>query len=373
MRKKLWIICMALLGSLLFGIVAGEAAEVQPMQHIGLHDRLLPITDIRIIDGDVKVPLNEFTTYMDAKLAVSNDELYIQKRGAEIVYQLKSQRTLKAGIEASGSPILDINGTLFISVAYFAAESGFKVDAMPTVKTLRIYRDDYEHMGSIAYEKYIQNSLKKPQAPKATVYLTFDDGPNRYTAANVNTLKKYQVQGTFFFLGKHMKKNEDIVRTVADAGHYIGTHSMTHDVHKVYKSPQTFIEEMNEGTQLIREMTGNDAKLLRVPYGSTPHVTSAMKRQLNINGYKMWDWHVDSNDWRYTDQQVGEIVKNVRNGVQQSYNSGNRDIIILLHDQSPTAKALPAIIEWLQTEGYTLKTYEPEHHVIRNFLYDTTL
>ncbi|WP_342513135.1 polysaccharide deacetylase family protein [Sporosarcina sp. FSL K6-1522] len=373
MRKKLWMICMALLGSLLFGVATGEAAEVQPTQHIGLHDRLLPITDIRIIDGDVKVPLNEFITYMDAKMDVSKGKLRIQKRGSEIVYQLKSQRTSKAGVEASGSPILDIDGNLFISVTYFAEATGFKIDAMPTVNTLRIYRDDYEHMGSIAYEKHIQALVVKPQVPKATVYLTFDDGPNRYTRANVSTLKKYQVQGTFFFLGKHMKKNEDIVRTVADAGHYIGTHSMTHDVKKVYESPETFIEEMNEGTQLIQQITGNEAKLLRVPYGSKPHVTPAMKRQLNVNGYKMWDWHVDSNDWRYTDQQVGEIVKNVRNGVQQSYKSGNRDIIILLHDQGPTTKALPAIIEWLQKEGYTLKTYEPEHHVIRNFLYDTTL
>ena len=62
-----------------------------------------------------------------------------------------------------------------------------------------------------------------------------------------------------------MKNNEKIVKTVAGDGHYIGTHSMTHDKDKVYKSTKSFIDEMNEGTKLINKMTGNDAKLIRCP------------------------------------------------------------------------------------------------------------
>ncbi len=60
-------------------------------------------------------------------------------------------------------------------------------------------------------------------------------------------------------------------------------------------------------------------------------------------------------------------------GVDKANKSGDRNIIILLHDRSQTTKALPEIIEWLQKEGYTIKTYEPEHHIIQNFLSDTTL
>ena len=170
-----------------------------------------------------------------------------------------------------------------------------------------------------------------------------------------------------------MKNNEKIVKAVAKAGHYIGTHSMTHDKEQVYKSPKTFIDEMNEGTKLINQMTGNDAKLLRVPYGSKPHVTPDMKKQLNLYGYKMWDWNVDSYDWKYTDQEKDVIIQNVQTGVEKVDKSGNRNIIILLHDRNQTTKALPEIIEWLQKEGYTIKTYEPEHHIIQNFLSDPTL
>ena len=241
-------------------------------------------------------------------------------------------------------------------------------------------------MSHADYEKHVKQLLDKKQPVKppvkptkpstksaTTVYLTFDDGPNKFTTINNATLKKYNVQGTFFFLGKHMKNNEKIVKTVAGDGHYIGTHSMTHDKDKVYKSTKSFIDEMNEGTKLINKMTGNDAKLLRVPYGSKPHVTPAMKKQLNQNDYKMWDWDVDSNDWKYTDKEADKIIKNVRDGVDKANKSGDHNIIVLLHDRSQTTKALPEIIEWLQKEGYTIKTYEPEHHIIQNFLSDTTL
>lgn len=221
--------------------------------------------------------------------------------------------------------------------------------------------------------KTVVSPIKPSQKSAVNVYLTFDDGPNQFTTINNKTLKKYNAQGTFFFLGKHMKNNENIVKAVADEGHYIGTHSMTHDKNKVYKSSTAFINEMNEGTKLILQMTGQDAKLLRVPYGSKPHVTPAMQQQLNKHNYKMWDWDVDSNDWKYTDKQADKITKNVRTGVEKAYKSGDRDIIILLHDRSQTTKALPQIIEWLQQEGYTIKTYEPTQHIIQNFLQDTTL
>ena len=87
----------------------------------------------------------------------------------------------------------------------------------------------------------------------------------------------------------------------------------------------------------------------------------------------MWDWDVDSNDWRYTDNQSAEIVNNVKKGFEKSFKSGNRDIIVLLHDRSQTTKALPQIIEWLQKEGYTIKKYDSPNHIVGNFLRDPTL
>lgn len=383
MKKLVTAICMMLSLSVIFTTTLSQAANKKQTHHVGLHDRLLDFTDVRVIDGDMKVPLDEIAKVLYIPVEQEKEMTYIRKRGIEISYNEVTQQIVKDGVELNWVPIVNVNGKLFISVKYIAREIGFKTEYIQKFQTLRIYRDDYAHMSHADYEKKLHQLLdkKKPVVSQlkpskksaVNVYLTFDDGPNEFTTINNATLKNYNAQGSFFFLGKHMKNNENIVKEVATAGHYIGTHSMTHDKNKVYKSSKAFINEMNEGTKLILQMTGQDAKLLRVPYGSKPHVTPAMRQQLNKHDYKIWDWDVDSNDWKYTDKQADNITKNVRDGVEKAYKSGDREIIILLHDRSQTTKALPHIIEWLQQEGYNIKTYQPTQHIIQNFLHDTTL
>ncbi|WP_225986068.1 polysaccharide deacetylase family protein [Psychrobacillus glaciei] len=343
---------------------------------------MLDFSDIKVINEDTKVPLEEIAAFLDIPFEIEKGITYIRKNGIEISYNESSKKTSENGTPLDWLPIVKVNGKLFISVNYIALEMGYKVHDFPKQNTQRIYRDDYGHMSHADFEIYLNQILNKQTIPppakavekaKATIYLTFDDGPNKFTTINNTTLKKYNVQGTFFFVGNYMKKNEAIINSVVKDGHYIGTHSMTHDKEKVYKTSKSFINEMNEGIKLIKQMTGKDAKLVRTPYGSKPDLTAAMQTELIKNGYKLWDWDVDSKDWKYTDKETNQIVKNVKAGIEKSYKSGDRDIIVLLHDRSQTTKALPEIIEWLQKEGYALKTYEPDHHIVKNFLRDTSL
>ena len=58
--KKMDSILTIVLGLLLFltiGTGEAQAAVGSGERAIGLHDRILPIKDIRVIDGDTKVPL----------------------------------------------------------------------------------------------------------------------------------------------------------------------------------------------------------------------------------------------------------------------------------------------------------------------------
>ncbi|MEI4770241.1 polysaccharide deacetylase family protein [Psychrobacillus sp. FJAT-51614] len=373
--KKFTILCVAFLISLIFSTTTGQAAIES--HYVGFNDQLLDFSHVQVIGEDSKVPLEEIAAYLDIPYETEKGITFIRKNDFEISYNESSNITTKNGTPLSWVPIVQLDGKLFISVKFIATEIGYKIENFPKQKTQRIYRDDWIHMSHADYENYLNQQLKTKQTQakptKATIYLTFDDGPNKFTTLNNSTLKKYNVPGTFFFLGNHMKKNSSIVKSVLKDGHYIGTHSMTHDKTKVYQSANTFIKEMNEGTKLIKEMTGLDSKLVRTPYGSKPHITAAMKDELIKNNYKLWDWDVDSQDWKYTDKQADQIVKNVKVGVEKAYKSGDRDIIILLHDRSQTTKALPQIIEWLQKEGYTLKTYEPKQHIVQNFLHDKSL
>lgn len=387
MAKKMFAICTAFLLFVVFGVMSGEAA-LNEERYIGLHDRLLKFgqSEIILIDGKAFVP---FVKLMDSFYAtvVYNDKIYASKNDHEVMFDYEAGKTFKDGKEIKGMPIRTINGRLFADVSFIAESYGFYHEYFPELGITRIFSDNFKSMNSKEYSYHMKvyfdemNALtleipriaiqEKPK--KANVYLTFDDGPNRHTTANAATLRRYNVQGSFFFLGYRMNANPTIVKSVANDGNYIGSHSMTHEFDKVYQSTKSFIDEMNGAAELIHKITGQEAKLLRVPYGSKPYVTRSMKSELNKFGYKLWDWDVDSNDWRYTNEHSAEIVENVQKGVEKAFKSGKHDIVVLLHDYSATTKALSEIIEWLQQEDYEIKKYEADDHVIQNFLHDPTL
>lgn len=376
MRKWNWILFIAIIFILFTGVGKAKAAE-NGKRYIGLHDRILPIEDIRVIDGDTKVPLKDIAKYLYLPIETKDGKTIIQKRGKEIIFNHTTGMTTLDGEDQPWTPISSIGGQLFISVKYITRETGFQFEYFQQHHTIRIYREEFNHISHKAFEEVIKSHGKQQQpistTKQPTVYLTFDDGPNKFTLMNHDTLKQYKVPATFFFLGNQVKNNEDIVKTVAKSGHYIGSHSMTHDKALVYNSTESFISEMKGGAQIIEQITGKSANLVRVPYGSKPLVTASMQKSLKSHGFKLWDWNVDSNDWRYTDKQAGQIVKNVQDGVAKAVKSGDKDIIILLHDRSQTTIALPIIIEWLQKEGYNFKTYEPDNHITQNFLRDPLL
>lgn len=404
--KKVYSILAIAFGLLMFmsiGIGKAEAAIGNGNRVIGLHDRILPIKDIRVIDSDTKVPLSDMEKTFNLTVKTENGKTTIEKYGKQFIYDASTGKTSLNGVEQQWKPIINIDGTLFISVKFLTREIGFKMHYFTSVKTIRIYRDDYGHMSHEAYEKMIkqaieeakptkpsdqsspskptkpsdQSSSSKPTKPdlnkKPVVYLTFDDGPNQFTLKNNETLNNYKVPATFFFIGNEMKHNESIVKTIKNSGHYIGAHSMTHDQASVYKSTENFIAEMTESAELLAKLSGNQSKLVRVPYGSAPHVTTTMQNSLKQQGYKMWDWDVDSNDWKYKDTEADQIIKNVQEGITKQAKAGQQNIVVLMHDRSQTTIALPTIIEWLQKEGYELKKYNPANHLSKNYLKDPEL
>jgi peptidoglycan/xylan/chitin deacetylase (PgdA/CDA1 family) len=377
MKKWTWAWCIAIICIFFSGVETAEAANESGKRYVGLHDRILPIEDIRVVDGDTKVPLKDIAKYLYLPIEVKEGKTTIRKGGKEIIYNHTTGATTLDGVDQPWQPIVSINGQLFISVKYIARESGLQFEYFQEYHTIRIYREEFKHKSHKEFEEVIKSYAVEQQpvsmTQKAAVYLTFDDGPNQFTLINHKTLETYKVPATFFFLGNQMKQNEAIVKTVSESGHYVGSHSMTHNKAYVYGSTESFIAEMMGGVELVEQITGKTSNLVRVPYGSKPLVTPSMQKSLVDRGLKMWDWNVDSNDWRYTDKEADKIVKNVQEGVIKAAKSGNQEIIVLLHDRSQTTIALPKIIEWLQKEGYSFKSYEPDNHIIQNFLGDQQL
>ncbi|TBX37874.1 polysaccharide deacetylase [Bacillus thuringiensis] len=227
-------------------------------------------------------------------------------------------------------------------------------------------------------EKKIEKEIEKtnPQKEKKAdgkpigkfVYLTFDDGPSTLTGKFLDVLKENDVKATFFMQGSNLQNasyQENVKRAVKE-GHYIGAHSMTHNSDKLYKNGQ-FVPEMKETLSLIKDITGTNPKLVRPPYGSAPGLKSGeIRNQIVEAGIKIWDWTIDSEDWKLKNNP-NQIIENVKKSTTDDVE------VVLMHEKAQTLQVLPQIIKFYKEKGYEFGVYNDADHFHLNFEKDTRL
>ncbi|MEK3902495.1 polysaccharide deacetylase [Paenibacillus sp. FSL R7-0179] len=192
-----------------------------------------------------------------------------------------------------------------------------------------------------------------PGKPGRTVYLTFDDGPSATTGELLDILSKYDVQATFFMLGNNMNQHPAQVKRIAKEGYGLALHGVTHRQEKFYASPSAALAEMSGANATLKKLTGVSTTLIRTPYGSKPYFTKSFRDKVLTQGYHLWDWNVDSYDWKYK-QNSDRIYNTVMDQVNK-LKASKTNPVILMHDQKATLKVLPRILETLKKEGYTFK------------------
>ena len=190
--------------------------------------------------------------------------------------------------------------------------------------------------------------------PEKTVYLTFDDGPCSYTEKLLDVLQKYDAKATFFVVGN--KSRKDLIARAYQEGHSIGVHSYTHVYKEIYKSEKAFFEDFQKTQEVIKEQTGSYTRIFRFPGGSAntvSHINKGIMTRLTKimedMGYRYFDWNVSSGDASsgYTQDSV---KKKVINGMKNHTDF----VIILQHDiHLPSVRAVEAILQWGQKNGYT--------------------
>ncbi|PDY31174.1 polysaccharide deacetylase family protein [Bacillus thuringiensis] len=211
---------------------------------------------------------------------------------------------------------------------------------------------------------------KKPDGKPVgkVVYLTFDDGPSELTGKFLDVLKEQHVASTFIMQGSNLQNTgfqENVKRAVKE-GHYIGAHSMTHNSDKLYKKGQ-FVTEMKETLALIHNITGTTPKLVRPPYGSAPGLKGQdIRNKIVEAGIKVWDWTIDSNDWKLKGNPT-QIIENVKKQTTEEVE------VVLMHEKAQTLQALPEIIKFYKEKGYELGVYNEADHFQLNFQKDQRL
>lgn len=186
------------------------------------------------------------------------------------------------------------------------------------------------------------NNEKNPNiveldSSKKTVALTFDDGPNKNTLSILDTLKQNHASATFFMVGTNVNIFSDTVKRISDEGHELASHSYSHKS-LLHVKNEELDKEINEVSNMVKNITGVDIKLLRPPYGS---INGEIREKYP---YSYILWSVDPEDWKYKDANV------VKEHVLDSVEDGD---IILLHDiHYTTAEALKLILPELYARGY---------------------
>lgn len=185
-------------------------------------------------------------------------------------------------------------------------------------------------------------------------YLTFDDGSSEQTDKILDILKKYNVKATFFVTKQSGEKNAARYRRIVAEGHSIGLHSVSHNYKKIYASMDSFVDDVEGIRAFVKETTGVDSHLYRFPGGSSNRVSKVdiedCIRYLKKNGYRYFDWNIDTSDSVNRNQNAGDLVSQALGKGIDSYHN----CVILMHDsayQSTTVEALPKIIEGLQAKG----------------------
>ena len=175
------------------------------------------------------------------------------------------------------------------------------------------------------------------------IALSFDAAwGNEDTQLLIDILNKYNVKATFFLVGDWVDRYPESVKQLYDAGMEIGNHSDTH-AHYSKLSADNIVNDVKNCNEKIKSITGASPTLFRCPYGEyDDHVIST----INGMGMKVIQWDVDSLDWK--DLSAEEIYKRVSSKAAPGS-------ICLFHNAAKyTPEALPSIIEYLISEGYTI-------------------
>ena len=202
------------------------------------------------------------------------------------------------------------------------------------------------------YDGYYVDKNHGDMSSSRVVYLTFDAGYDNGNVGRVlDILKEKKVRAAFFILAHLIKKNTDLVLRMADEGHLVCNHTVSHKDMTRYQSIEEFGAELKELEKIYSEYTGRKiAAYYRPPEGKFSEENLKFAQQL---GYKTIFWSLAYADWDNSNQPDPEyaynlIIDNIHNGA-----------IILLHPTSRTnAEILGRVIDKLREEGYSFGTLD---------------
>ena len=199
----------------------------------------------------------------------------------------------------------------------------------------------------------------EPYYAEPMVYLTFDDGPDdKITPQILDILKAENVKATFYVCGNMVEANPNVLKRIFNEGHAIGNHSYNHRYDELYKSPWSFMEQIIQTDNAIKNVIGVRPFIIRAP-GGVGMFSANYWTMIEDCGYVEHDWNALTEDATPSEPNASTQVNNV---LKYLGDEPPRSVIILMHSKSgkeETVKALPEMIHFLRDWGYNFGVVTP--------------
>ncbi len=240
-----------------------------------------------------------------------------------------------------------------LTVAGFVAANR---EPLPPVPTPADYSVDHKEPNDL-FEPGRQ-VFKRGVKDRPEVCLTFDDGPHgAATESLLDTLRSKGAPAAFFVVGEMVERHPALVRRMLADGHEVGNHTYEHL--RLDSLPEARIEkELGACESAVERATGRRMTLMRPP---GMRVCDPLIRANRTFGYVMVDWTIGAKDFvghvpsrslpanlrglpaTTPDMVVERVERQLKNGG-----------IILLHDNSVSAAALPRLIDAIRARGFEI-------------------
>ena len=274
----------------------------------------------------------------------------------------------------AGQAASQILKNTFITVV-FTACNYYKTETTATVANIQFTLPD-----STVVSKPETTALPK----KKTIYLTFDDGPNKGTKKMMHIVEEEQVPVTLFIVGQHVYGSNEQTATfdslVASKYFEIANHSYTHAFKnkfaKFYTVPDSALKDFIRCADSLH-LTAN---IIRTPGRNiwrTAAVTStdintskATADSLYKNGFTEVGWDLE---WHYNDSlklknTCDEMLLQVDSMFVNNKTKTLNHLVLLAHDQvyadaADSAQLHQFIIRLKQKDEYNFETVSKYPHL----------
>ena len=191
------------------------------------------------------------------------------------------------------------------------------------------------------------------------------DGADRI----IETLRKNNIRGGFFFTGEFFETFPDVVRRLVSEGHYVGSHSYGHLLYSSWENRDSllvtkreFQDDMVKSYSLLRSFGITDAPWFIPPYEHYNSTVSSWAREMGLQVINYTPGTLTNGDYTTPDMKNYYSSKAILERIwkcEKDDPDGLNGHIMLIHfgtEDSRTDKfydQLPGLIKKLRRKGYS--------------------